>query len=90
MAGRDDGLAAVDFGKLHSPDFRDGHPYDAALAELARIIRQRVAALASYDGTPALPPHWLPRPDDLRRLKQTVLADFLRPEVMTCEAERSR
>ena len=53
--GGDDGLAAVDFGKLHAPDFRDGRPYEAALAELARIIRQPVAALASYDGTPALP-----------------------------------
>jgi WD40 repeat protein len=82
-----DGLAAVDFGKLHSPDFRDGRPYDAALAELTRIIRQPVAALASYDGTPALPPHWLARPDDLQRLHQSVLADILCPEVTTAKRQ---
>jgi hypothetical protein len=79
----DQGLAASELARLHCPDFRAERPYEKALCELVAIIRQPVPGLASYDGTPALPPHFLPRRDDLRRLKETVLADVLRPTVIT-------
>jgi WD40 repeat protein len=75
----DQGLATSDLGKLHCPDFRAERPYGKAFNELVAIIRQPVPPLASYDGTPALPPHFLPRRDDLRLLKERILADVLRP-----------
>jgi hypothetical protein len=79
----DHGLAATDLGSLHCPDFRAERPYEEALKELVAIIRQPVASLGAYDGTPALPPYFLPRRDDLQRLKEKVLADVLRPTVIT-------
>lgn len=79
----DQGLAASDLGRLHCLDFRAERPYEKTLNELVAIIRQPVPPLASYDGTPALPPHFLPRRHHLRRLKETVLADVLRPMVIT-------
>ena len=57
----DQGLAVSDLGMLHCPDFRAERPYEQALDELVAIIGQPVPPLASYDGTPALPPHFLPR-----------------------------
>ena len=79
----DQGLAASDLSKLHCPDFRAQRHYEEALDELVAIIRQPVPTLASYDGTPVLLPHFLSRPHDLDRLKDTVLADVRRPTVIT-------
>lgn len=79
----DQGLAAGALGKLHCPDFRAKRSYQQAFDELIKLIRQPVPPLASYYGTPALPPHFLPRRDDLLWLKNTVLADIQRPTVIT-------
>jgi hypothetical protein len=77
-----EGLAAVDFAKLHCPDFRVGRPYDDALAEILRILREPVPGLGACNA-PALPPHFLPRRDHILRLQDSVMADVQRPTVIT-------
>jgi hypothetical protein len=79
----DDGLAAEDLNKLHCPDFRPKRPYRKALAELVRILREPVPNLGVCCGIPALPPHFLPRRDNMVQLQESVLADTRRPTVIT-------
>lgn len=79
----DHGLAADGLGKLHCPDFRDDGAHTTNLNGLIEILRQPVPALGSLDGTPALPPHFLPRRRDITRLQSTVLADVQKPMVIT-------
>jgi hypothetical protein len=77
-----EGLAAVDFAKLHCPDFRVARPYNDALSKILSILSEPVRALgACY--APALPPHFLPRREDILRLQNSVLADVQRPTVIT-------
>jgi hypothetical protein len=76
-----EGLAAVDFAKLHCPDFRTERPYGDALAEIVRILRQPIPPLGACHA-PALPPHLLPRRDYILRLRDSVLADVQRPTVI--------
>jgi hypothetical protein len=77
-----EGLAAVDFAKLHCPDFRAARPYNDAFSEILRILRDPVLGLGSCYA-PALPPHCLPRRDHILRLQDSVLADVQRPTVIT-------
>ncbi len=85
----DQGLAAAGLGILHSPDFRDDVAYQASLTELVEILRKGVPELGSVDGTPALPPHFLPRREDILRLQSTVLADVQKPTVITSAEQTS-
>jgi hypothetical protein len=83
-----EGLAAVDFAKLHCPDCRTERPYGDALAEIVRILRHPMPPLgACY--APALPPHLLPRRDYILRLQDSVLADVQRPTVITSAGQVS-
>jgi WD40 repeat protein len=84
-AGR--GLASIPMGLLHCVDFRDSVSQNEALAEVSRLLRQPLHELGPTNGTPALPPHFLPRIDDLERLSELLLADVLRPTAIT-SAER--
>jgi WD40 repeat protein len=77
-----EGLARTDLARLHCPDFRAERPYPDALAELVKVVHQPMATLgACY--APALPPHFLPRRNDITRLQGSVLADVQRPTVIT-------
>ena len=73
----------VDFGKFHCPDFREQRPYDEALEELLRILQRPVPALARTHATPALPPHFLPRRNNLEALRGKILPDSERPVIVT-------
>src|SRR5688500_3996795 len=44
------------FPKFHTPDFRSDKAYKRALAELVRLLRAPVPALALLSGVPALAP----------------------------------
>jgi WD40 repeat protein len=72
-----------DFSKFHCVDFRIVRNYDDAFAELLRILAEPVASLAPIRTTPSLPPHFMPRRDEIARLRKVVLADIDRPEVIT-------
>jgi WD40 repeat protein len=74
------GELPADFAHLHSPDFRESRPYPEALSELVRILKEPVPPLPPFlTEVPSLPPHFLPRRDDLKRLEEFVLADIQRP-----------
>ena len=68
---------------LHCLDFRSTRPYGDALAELLRILSEPVPLLAALLGVDILPPHYLPRPEEIDRLKDTVVIDLSQPTVIT-------
>jgi len=76
-------LLPGDLAKFHCPDFRPERPYDDALAELLRILAEPIPSLGALHDVPSLPPHFLPRPEAMAPLAETVLADVKRPTVIT-------
>jgi WD40 repeat protein len=71
-----------ELSRLHCPDFRPTRPYEQALAELLRIMRDPVPILGTLYGVDPPPVHFLPREEVLSGLSDTVLADVLQPEVI--------
>jgi hypothetical protein len=66
--------------RFHCVDARDARPSDQACAELLRILGEPVPPLGPLRTlVPSLPPHFLPRGEDLAGLNQLVLADVHRP-----------
>ncbi|RNC70124.1 MAG: toll/interleukin-1 receptor domain-containing protein [Desulfuromonadales bacterium] len=81
---RDYEIVPDDLAMLHCPDFRESRPYEAALQELLDKLAEPVPPLGPLrNEIPALPPHFLPRREDLSGLSATVLADIQRPTVIT-------
>ena len=76
-------LLPDDLAKLHCPNFRETRSYDDALAELLRILGEPVVPLGALRGVPSLPPHFLPRPEEMAPLAETILADVRKPTVIT-------
>ena len=69
---------------LHCPDFREPRSYSEALEELKRLLAEPVPKLGPLlTAAPALPPHFIPRPEYLAGLHESVLADVERPVVIT-------
>lgn len=77
-------LIPDELSKFHCPDFRRERPYTDALEELLRILAEPVPPLGPFlTAIPSLPPHFLPRRDEITRIGETVLADVQRPTVIT-------
>ncbi len=76
-------LLLPEMSKLHCPDFRETRPYDEALEELIRLIKEPIPPLGPLIGVPSLPPNYLPRKDDLNIIKEIILADTVKPVVIT-------
>jgi len=76
-------LVPDDLSKLHCPDFRKTRSYNDALAELLRILAEPIPSLGALRDVPSLPPHFLPRPEEMPPLAETILADVKRPTVIT-------
>lgn len=76
-------LVPSELSKFHCPDFRTTRPYEDALAELLRLMDDPVPPLGALNGVHALPPHFLSRPEELDRLKETILLDVFQPMVIT-------
>lgn len=68
-----------DLARFHGPDFRQDAQYEAALDELAGLLRTALAPLGSLSGVPALSAHYVSRPAELERLQDLVLADVRAP-----------
>jgi len=76
-------LIPDELSKFHWPDFRREGPYNEALEELLRILTEPVPPLGPFlTALPTLPPHFLPRRDEIARLGETVLADVQQPTVI--------
>ncbi len=62
--------------RLHCPDLRITRAWTDAREELFRILTEPIVPLGPFlTDVPALPPHFLPRPEELARLQTSVLAD---------------
>jgi WD40 repeat protein len=77
-------LLPEDLARLHCMDCRSSRPYDQALAEVVRLLKDPIPPLGPLlTLVPSLPPHFQPRRADLERLSELVLADVQRPTVIT-------
>ena len=79
----DHSLLPPEMSKLHCPDFRENRPYEKAIEELIRLLREPVPPLGQLIGVPSLPPNYLPRKDDLNVIKELMLTDTIKPVVIT-------
>lgn len=72
-----------ELGLLHCEDFRDDTNYDASLANLVTHLIQPNPKLGALLGVPDLPPHFLARPELMRRVKDALLVDLQTAQVIT-------
>ncbi len=68
---------------LHCEDFRDDANYPAALAKLIASLRQPNPKLGALFAVPNLPPNFLGRPELMRRVRDALLVDLQKPQVIT-------
>ena len=68
---------------LHCEDFRDDALYPTALAKLIAYLRQPNPKLGALFAVPSLPPHFLGRPELMRRVRDALLVDLQKPQVIT-------
>ena len=68
---------------LHCEDFRDDAHYPAALAKLITSLRQPNPKLGALFAVPNLPPNFLGRPEFMRRVRDALLVDLQKPQVIT-------
>jgi WD40 repeat protein len=78
-----------DIRNYHCPDFRVERPYNQALDELERIVREPVAPFGPVRATPALPPGFLPRRDAMNAMWEVLYADIERPKLVASAAEQT-
>ena len=69
--------------KQHCIDFRPPRAYEGALDELLRNLSVPSPTLATLHGVLALPPHFVPRPEEMDGLRESVMADLFQPTVIT-------
>ena len=67
---------------LHRVDARLPRTEDAVVAELRRIVQEPIPPLGRVMGVDRLPEHFVPRPAELQRIANAVLADLRRPVVL--------
>jgi tetratricopeptide (TPR) repeat protein len=79
-------LVPDELKSLHVEDFRDDARYAFHLENLVRQLLEPVAPMGRLVGLPSLPQHLLTRPDNVRSLKNSLLADLKRPEVVSGRA----
>ncbi|HPB30397.1 MAG TPA: NB-ARC domain-containing protein, partial [Candidatus Sumerlaeota bacterium] len=68
---------------LHCEDFRDDANYPRTLAKLIASLRQPNPKLGALYAVPNLPPNFLGRPDLMRRVRDALLVDLQKPQVIT-------
>lgn len=68
-----------------APDFRSDNNYDERLAILKRQLAEPVAPVGQFHSVPALPPHFLNRPEALDTLRELVIADVDKPTLISAE-----
>jgi len=74
---------------LDTPDFRDDAHYEERIETLVRQLSEPVPPMGKLVGVPSLPSHFLERSDRLRALKDAVLADLVRPQMVTGASART-
>jgi len=72
-----------ELGLLHCEDFRNDANYSAALAKLIASLRQPNPKLGALFAVPSLPPSLIARPDLMCRVRDALLVDLQKPQVIT-------
>jgi WD40 repeat protein len=72
-----------ELSQLHCEDFRDDEKYGAALEKLIASLREPNPKLGALFGVPSLPPNFLGRPDLMARVRDALLVDLQKPQVIT-------
>jgi NB-ARC domain/TIR domain len=68
---------------LHVEDFRNDNQYSVHFEVLCRQLSEPVPRMGKLIGVPSLPPHLLSSKARVESLKDALLADLRRPEVLT-------
>jgi tetratricopeptide (TPR) repeat protein len=68
---------------LHCEDFRDDEKYSAALDKLITSLRQPNPKLGGLFAVPNLPANFLGRPELMRRVRDALLVDLQKPQIIT-------
>ena len=68
---------------LHGEDFRDETKYSSALAKLIASLRQANPKLGGLFAVHSLPPHFLAHPELIRQIRDALLVDLQKPQVIT-------
>jgi hypothetical protein len=68
---------------LHCEDFREGVDYDKAFTKLVANLRQANPRLGALLAVPSLPPHFIARPELMRRVRDALLVDLQTAHVIT-------
>lgn len=68
-----------------APDFRSDADYDERLTTFKRQLTEPVAPIGTFYNVPALPPHFLNRPESLDALRELVIADVDKPTLISGE-----
>jgi hypothetical protein len=79
----DKSLIPHEFAELHFVDARAPRSPQDIVAELARVLGDPIQPLGALFGVDKPPEHLVPRPEELDRLKASVLADLAGPVVIT-------
>ena len=72
-----------ELGLLHCEDFRDDAKYASALAKLITNLKQPNPKLGALHGVPNLPAHFLARPGLMAHVRDALLVDLQKPQVIT-------
>ena len=68
-----DSLVPPELRTLHYIDFRPERDRESAWRELVRILQSKMLPPGMLHGVDALPPHFLPRPEEMRRLLDEII-----------------
>lgn len=68
---------------LQYEDFREDSKYERALARLIERLNQPNLKLGDLFGVPSLPLHFLARPDLMREVRDALLINLQKPQVIT-------
>ncbi len=72
-------------GGFDAPDFRDDTDYAERLVTLKRQLAEPIEPIGAFHNVPALPPHFLNRPEALDALRELVIADVDKPTLISAE-----
>lgn len=74
-----------ELARFDAPDFRDDANYVPKFGTLVRQLTDTVPPLGRLIGVPELPKGYLPRPADMAKLGELVIADVQSPTVISAE-----
>jgi len=75
-------LVSEELKSIHCEDFRDDQSYDVHFKNLVENLNRPETPLGTLFAVPSLPPHFVARPDCLRKIKDDLLMDLQKPIIL--------